>query len=185
MAQALFVTREEIVKFTALNGNIDADKFIQFCKIAQDIHIQSYLGTKLFKKINDGIVNNNLASDYNALLNVYIKPMVIHWTLVEYLPFSAYTIANKGVFKHNSENSTNVDKLEIDFLIEKERSIAQSYTRRFIDYMRYNYPLFIEYTLNLNDEVKPTKHSDFGGWYLQSDSDFKTDVTPYNYEPPI
>ena len=51
MAQALFVSRDEIVKFTALNGNIDVDNFVQWVKVAQDIHIQNYLGTKLFKKI--------------------------------------------------------------------------------------------------------------------------------------
>ncbi len=45
--------------------------------------------------------------------------MLIHWAMVEYLPFAAYTIANKGVYKHNSENATNVEKVEIDFLIEK------------------------------------------------------------------
>ena len=36
MAQALFVTREDIVKYTVMNGNVDTDKFIQFVKIAQD-----------------------------------------------------------------------------------------------------------------------------------------------------
>ena len=45
MAQALFITREDLVKFTALNGNIDTDRFIQWIKVAQDIHIQNYLGT--------------------------------------------------------------------------------------------------------------------------------------------
>jgi len=35
------------VKFTALNGNIDTDNFIQWVKVAQDIHMQSYLGTKV------------------------------------------------------------------------------------------------------------------------------------------
>jgi hypothetical protein len=182
MAQALFVDRNEIVKFTALNGNIDQDKFIQFCKIAQDIHIQQYLGTRLFKKINDGIVNNNLVDPYLALKDIYIKPMVIHWTLVEYLPFAAYTIANKGVYKHSSENSENVDKLEVDFLVEKERSIAQNYTRRFIDYMRYYYPLFPEYTLNEDEQIKPKKSASFGGWYLENDNIKPIDVTPYNYD---
>jgi hypothetical protein len=166
MAQALFVTREDIVKFTALNGNIDTDKFIQWVKVAQDIHIQNYLGTKLFNKINDAIVANNLANPYLMLLNVYIKPMVIHWTMVEYLPFAAYTIANKGVFKHGSENSTNVEKTEVDFLVEKERSIAQNYTRRFIDYMSFNQSNFPEYNTNSNADVYPDKQSDFGGWYL-------------------
>jgi hypothetical protein len=166
MATALFVTRDEVVKFTALNGNVDTDNFIQFVKIAQDIHIQNYLGTKLFNKINDGIVNDNLASPYNMLLNTYIKPMLIHWTMVEYLPFAAYTIANKGVFKHNSENSATVDKSEVDFLVEKERQIANNYTRRFIDYMCYNQTTFPEYNQNTNSDVYPDKDSSFIGWVL-------------------
>lgn len=166
MAQALFIGRDDIVKFTALGGNVDTDKFIQFVKIAQDIHIQNYLGTRLFNKLNDGIVASNLSSSYLMLLNTYVKPMVIHWSMVEYLPFAAYTIANKGVFKHNSENSTNAEKTEIDFLIEKEMSIAQNYTRRFIDYMSFNQSQFPEYNTNSNEDMYPDKKAQFSGWYL-------------------
>lgn len=166
MAQALFVSREDIVKYTALSGNVDVDKFIQFVKIAQDIHIQNYLGTKLFDKINDGIVAGNLSAPYTTLLNTYIKSMVVHWSMVEFMPFSAYTFGNKGVYKHSSENSENVDKNEIDFLIEKERSIAEHYTRRFIDYMSFNQVSFPEYNTNSNDDMFPDKEADFTGWYL-------------------
>ena len=166
MAQALFVSREDIVKYTALSGSVDVDKFIQFVKISQDIHIQNYLGTKLFDKINDGIVAGNLSTPYTTLLNAYIKPMVVHWSMVEFMPFSAYTFGNKGVYKHSSENSENVDKTEIDFLIEKERSIAEHYTRRFIDYMSFNQLSFPEYNTNSNDDMFPDKEADFGGWYL-------------------
>lgn len=166
MAQALFVTREDIVKFTAMNGNVDTDKFIQFVKIAQDIHIQNYLGSKLFNKINDAIVAGTLANPYLALLKDYIKPMVIHFAMVEYLPFAAYTIANKGVFKHNSENSTNVEKNEVDFLIEKERDIAQHYTTRFIDYMSYNQVSFPEYNTNSNGDMFPDSDANFVSWVL-------------------
>ena len=166
MAQALFITREDIVKFTALSGNIDVDKYTQFIKIAQDIHIQNYLGTKLFNKINDAIVAGTLANPYLALLKDYIKPMVIHFAMVEYLPFAAYTIANKGVFKHNSENSTNVEKNEVDFLIEKERDIAQHYTTRFVDYMSYNQVLYPEYNTNSNGDMFPDSEANFTSWVL-------------------
>jgi len=166
MATALLVSRDEIVKFTALNGNIDTDNFLQWVKVAQDIHIQSYLGTKLFKKINDDLVAGTLSGNYLALTNVYIKPMLIHWSMVEYLPFAAYTISNKGVYKHNSETSDTVNKEEIDFLVEKERSIAENYSRRFIDYMSFNQSLFPEYNTNSNADVYPTKESDFNGWVL-------------------
>jgi hypothetical protein len=166
MAQALFISRDDIIKFTVLNGNLDTDKFIQFIKIAQDVHIQNYLGTRLFNRLNDDIVNDDLTQPYSDLLTTYIKPMLIHWAMVEFLPYAAYTVANKGVFKHNSENSTNVDKIEIDFLIAKERDVAQSYTNRFIDYMCFNQVSFPEYNANSNADVFPDKDANFTGWVI-------------------
>lgn len=165
-AEALFITRNDIVKFTALNGNVDTDKFIQFVKIAQDIHIQNYLGSKLFEKLQADIVANTLTGNYESLVETYVKPMLIHWAMVEYLPFAAYTIANKGVYKHSSENSENVDKNEVDYLLEKERSIAQHYTERFISYMSFNNDIFPEYRANVNNDMYPDSNNNYIGWYL-------------------
>jgi hypothetical protein len=244
MAEALLITRQDVVKFTAMNGNVDTDNFIQYVKIAQDIHIQNYLGTDLLEKLKseiilaasgiptaitisnqgtgyttgtainttsttgtglklnitaagglitaatintagtgykvgdtatvtggtDGAVTISsiytIPTDYNNLLVNYVKQMLIHWAMVEYLPFAAYTIANKGVYKHNSENATNVEKVEIDFLIEKERSIAQHYTERFIDYISFNNDLFPEYNSNSNGDMYPDTNNNYTGWYL-------------------
>jgi len=166
MAQALLISRKDIVKFTAMNGNVDTDKFIQFIKIAQDIHIQNYLGTDLLNKIEADIIASSLTGSYLNLVTDYVKPMLIHWAMVEYLPFAAYTLANKGVFKHSSENATNVDKTEIDFLIEKERNLAQYYTDRFISYMSFNNDSFPEYNSNSNEDIYPDKDASFEGWVL-------------------
>ena len=166
MAEALFITRNDIVKFTALNGNVDTDKFIQFVKIAQDIHIQNYLGSKLFEKLQSDIIAGTLTGNYESLVETYVKPMLIHWAMVEYLPFAAYTIANKGVYKHSSENSENVDKNEVDYLLEKERSIAQHYTERFISYMSFNNDIFPEYRANVNNDMYPDSNNNYIGWYL-------------------
>ena len=166
MAQGLFITRKDLVKFTSVNGGVDTDKFIQYIKIAQDIHIQNYLGSDLFNKIETDIEGGNLAGDYLSLVTDYIKPMLIHWAMVEYLPFAAYTIANKGVFKHSSENAENVNKEEVDFLIEKERDLAQYYTDRFIAHMSYNNDKFPEYRTNNNDDIFPSYDSSFSGWVL-------------------
>lgn len=166
MATALLITRDDLVRFTAVNGNVDTDKFIQFIKIAQDIHIQNYLGTKLLQKIQADIVAGTLTGNYKSLVDNYVKPMLIHWGLVEYLPFAAYTIANKGVYKHSSENSENVEKNEVDFLIEKERQIAQHYTERFIDYITFRNDLFPEYTTNSNGDMYPDSSNNRISWYL-------------------
>ena len=166
MAEALLISRNDIVKFTALNGNIDTDSFIQWIKVAQDIHIQNYTGTNLLDKIKTDIINNTLAGNYLTLTTLYLKPMLIHWAMVEYLPFSAYTIANKGVFKHTSENATSVEKNEVDFLVEKERMIAQNYTERFITYINFNNSLFPEYSTNSNADMFPSTQNNFTGWYI-------------------
>lgn len=166
MEEALLIGRDELVKFTAVNGNVDTDKFIQFIKIAQDIHIQNYLGTKLLRKIQNDIINNTLSGLYEELVIKYVQPMLIHWALVEYLPFSAYTIANKGVYKHTSENSDSVDRGEVSLLIEKQRDIAENYTSRFIDYMCFHTTDFPEYLTGKNEDVQPSTKNNFSGWYL-------------------
>jgi len=166
MAEALLITRDDLVRFTSVNGNVDTDKFIQYIKIAQDIHIQNYLGTELLNKIKADIIASTLTGDYQSLVDVYVKPMLIHWAMVEYLPFAAYTIANKGVYKHSSENAENVAKDEVDFLLEKERKIAQHYTQRFIDYMSFNQQLFPEYNENSNGDMYPDTNNNFIGWVL-------------------
>jgi len=167
MAEAILITRKDVVKFTAMNGNVDTDKFIQYIKIAQDVHVQNYLGTDLLESIQAKIIAGTLTGDYLSLVTDYVKPLLCHWAMVEYLPFAAYTIANKGVYKHSSENAENVSKEEVDFLIEKERTTAQYYTDRFIDYMSFNASTkFPEYYSNNDNDIYPDKDANFSGWVL-------------------
>ena len=44
MATALFIKRADLIKNTAMSGSVDTDKFIQFIKIAQEIHVRNYMG---------------------------------------------------------------------------------------------------------------------------------------------
>lgn len=166
MATALFITPTDLKQNSLLDGNVDTDKFIQFIKIAQQIHIQNYLGTKLYDKISQDIIDDTLTGDYLTLVRDYVKDMLIHYAMVDYLPFSAYQVANGGVFKHTSENSESVTKSEVDTLVEKHRQFAQFYTRRFIDYMTFNNNLFPEYNTSTNEDMYPDKDANFVGWVL-------------------
>jgi hypothetical protein len=166
MATALFIKRQDLVKNSILDGNVDTDKFIQYIKIAQEIHIRNYLGTDLYNKIAADIIAGTLSGDYLELVNDFIQPMLIHYAMVDYLPFAAYQVKNGGVFKHTSENGESATKEEIDFLINKERDIAEYYTRRFIDYMSFNQASFPEYYTNSNDDIHPDTDATFNGWVL-------------------
>jgi len=166
MAKALFITRHDISVFTAANGSIDSDKLLPFINQAQDIHIQNYLGTDLYNKIQADIVAGTLTGNYLNLVNDYIKDMLLHWSMVEYLPYAGVNIANGGIYTKNPENSTALTKEQVDSLIEKSRTTAQFYTNRFIDYMSFNNELFPEYNSNSNEDISPDYKADFGGLVL-------------------
>jgi hypothetical protein len=166
MATALFISHEDIKRYSAISGNVDNDKIKQWIAIAQDIHIENYLGSDLFNKISTDILNNSLSGDYLDLVNNHVKKMTIHFTIVELLPQLSITIANKGVYKHTSENAELATKEEIDDLIEKHRKIAAKYVDRFLKYMCVNYTLFTEYTSNETGDTFPSKDNSFNGWYF-------------------
>ena len=168
MATQLFINRTDLVRNSILDGNVDTNKFIQFISLAQTIHIQNYMGTELYEELIGKIpdIDNNANAKYKTLLTEYIQPMLIWFAQVEYIPFAAYQIRNGGVYKHQSETSETVSKEEVDFLVEKARTNAEWYSRRFIDFMSFNQATYPEYTSNTNDDIYPSYDSTFNGWVL-------------------
>ena len=166
MATALLVTTDDLKNNTIIDGNVDTAKFIQFMRIAQEVHIQNYLGTSLYRAIQAKIIAVTLTGDYLDLVNNYLKDMVIYFAMVDYVPFAAFQISNGGVFKHRSENSDTATKEEIDSLTEKYRQFAQFFTRRFLDYICDNSNLFPEYNSSTQSDMYPSTDADFTGWVL-------------------
>tara|TARA_R110000744_G_scaffold182828_1_gene302143 strand:+ start:100 stop:606 length:507 start_codon:yes stop_codon:yes gene_type:complete len=168
MATVLFINRTDLVRNSIIDGNVDTDKYIQFIKLAQEVHIQNYLGTQMYEGLTTAMPNIDQAGNarWKLLLDDYIVPMLIWFSQVEYIPFASYQLRNGGMFKHRSENAETVSKEEVDFLVEKARTNAEWYSRRFIDYMSFNQILFPEYTSNVNDDIYPSYDATFNGWVL-------------------
>ena len=134
MATVLFINRTDLARNSIMDGNVDTNKFIQFIKIAQEIDVQQILGTQMYKGLSNAIPNieDPVNARWKTILDDYVVPMLIWYAQSNYYPFAAYQIKNGGVFKHTSENAQSVDKNEIDFLVEKARTNAEWYSRRFI-----------------------------------------------------
>ena len=171
MATPLFISRNDLVKNSIIDGSVDSDKLLPFIKIAQQMHIQNYLGTELYNKISALITAGTLTNadnpDYFLLVNEYVQPMLIMFSMVDYMPFSNYAVKQGGTYRHRSENAELPSKAEIDFLVQKYRDFADFYTRRFIDYMNYNASTkFPEYYSNSNDDMFPDGQANWVGWVL-------------------
>ena len=167
MSKILFITLEELKRKSIFDGNLDTDKLVQFVEVAQDTNIQLQLGTKLYDKLQtDAASNAGLQGNYLSLVNDYVKPMLVWYSQVAFIPFAAYQIANGGIFKHNSENSTSVEPDEINMLVNKAKDTAEFYTERFIQYMNFNSELFPEFIQNQDGGIYPERDINYTGWVL-------------------
>ena len=169
--KALFITVKDLKANSIISGNTDADKLIHFIDVAQDIHIQNYLGGKLYDKMQSLILSGDIDlvanSDYKSLRDEFIKPMLIWYTQLEYLPFSMFKVDNGGVSKHRGEESDSVNFSDVDRMMSKISDRAEFYTRRFLDYICFNSVKYPEYTNNQNGDMYPDRDVDsFSSWVL-------------------
>ncbi len=171
MATALFINRTDLVKNSIIDGNIDTDKLLGFLKVSQQIDIQNLLGTELYNKISADITSGaaggaGLTGNYLTLVNDYVQPTLIWFAQMNYIPFAAYSITNKGILKGSSETAQNVDKNEVDYLVGKAREYANYYSTRLVDYLIFNDNLFPEYNSNSDEDISPDTDTTFKGWVL-------------------
>lgn len=166
MAKVLLIKREDLIKFTKASGNIDSDKLMQYISIAQDIRLQDLLGTDLLEKLQSDVSGSTLSGNYLTLVQEYVKPVLIHWSMVEAIPMLALTIGNGGIYRHEPEAGTPLDAEEIRDLVDAEKRRAVYYSDRLVDYLSHNSDLFPEYTSNTNEDISPRKNSSYISWNL-------------------
>lgn len=162
----LFISRNDIIKRAPIGGNIDPEKLVPFIKTAQDKYIWIILGSVLYFYLQDNIAADTVVEPYTDLLEIYIKDTLVHYAVVEALPFLSYTIANAGIFKNtNPDQSTSPDKRDVDFLLQKELQTAQFYAERLVTHLIANNNLYPQYnaTTGKSDNVYP----DMGQQYTQ------------------
>jgi hypothetical protein len=161
MSKALFISLKDLKDNSIITGNTDGDKLIHYIEVAQDIHIQQYLGTKLYDKLQALIISGDISlpenSDYKDLIDNYIKAMLIWFTQMEYFPFCMFRMDNGGLSKHRGENDDFVGYGDIDRMVSKATARAEFYTTRFTDYMCNNSSKFPEYNQNLNGDMRPDR----------------------------
>jgi hypothetical protein len=172
MAYALFITRNDIIKNTPLQGAIDADALLPFVRTAQDKYLKNLLGTVLFEFLQARIVANTvgtLSSYYQDLLDDYIKNALIWYSAVEYIPFSSVQFKSNGAVKQESEQGVAPSKTEIDYLKQQAQTNADYYALRLQNYLiaySQNIPQYLESVGNQTQIYPDQTNQYFGGIQL-------------------
>ena len=184
--EILLINEELLKKYTPLTDAVDPNLIRPCIYVAQDMYLQNFLGTNLTNKLKDDVANNTLADQYETLLNDYVIKLLIWWVMVELYPSLLYKHDNGNLVSRQSEDTTPVTKGEMESLKEKARENARFYTKRMVDYLRFNTNLFPEYTNNTDNNIFPDMNPYGKSNFLISDS-YKTQRQRWsiqNFLPP-
>ena len=172
MATALFITRNDIIKNSPLQGAIDADALLPFMNTAQVKYIKNLIGTVLYDYLQAQIIAGTVGSlsvYYQDLLDDHIKPTLIWYTCVEYIPFSSIQFKSNGAVKQSSEQATAPSKLEIDYLKQQAQQNSDYYALRLQNYLisySNQIPQYLESVGNQTQIYPDQTNQFFGGIQL-------------------
>jgi hypothetical protein len=145
MSNILFVNPTFIKDYSFVDPNVD-EKYLRIAiKEAQELHVREYLGSGLYDQLVSQIDASTVSALNQTLLNTYVQPMLIYWTIYEAAPFLNLKITNKNISRKNSDNAGSVDLTELNRLIDEIHTKAKFYTKRMVKYLIQNstsYPLY-------------------------------------------
>jgi hypothetical protein len=141
----LFITEQTFKERTGASNNIDGKQIFPMVKVAGDMFIQPVLGSTLYKRLQNGVINNNLNPYEVILLDDYITDTLI-WYTMSMLPMSmGYQLFSKGFLQKTTEDSVTPSRADLELIENKYKSMAEFYSNRMVKYLQENYTLYYEY----------------------------------------
>ncbi|MFO0387602.1 MAG: hypothetical protein ACK505_12545 [Flavobacteriales bacterium] len=164
MAQVLFITPQYLKKNTSINGSVDDNLILPSIRLAQDKFVSPYLGDDLMERLKSDEENKTLSGIYLTLMDNFVRPCVVWWTMFEMIGDLAYKYDNGSIVQRVSDDTQPVDFNVIEGQRQRFKSNADYYCKRLRDYLCHNSSLFPEYSSNTAPERSPIGKMDMLSW---------------------
>ena len=133
----LLISETKLKNFTNINKNVDMDVLKAEIQIAQDIDLQTILGTLFYNHLLSQVLStgNTFNADETTLVNDYIQPFLIQQAYFQCIPQLMYRTMNRGIVEGMMENATSVDIDTMKYLRTIQKQRADFYMTRLQDYL--------------------------------------------------
>ena len=131
----LFISRNDIIKNSPLQGAIDADALLPYVRTAQVKYLKDLLGTVLYEYVEAKILADEaFTGRYIGMMEI-VKDALIWYTCIEYIPFSSIIFKSNGAVKPTSDQSVTPTKTDVDYLTSKCSENADYFATRLQNYL--------------------------------------------------
>jgi hypothetical protein len=133
----LLISEIKLKNFTNINKNVDMDVLKAEVQIAQDIDLQTILGTKFYNHLLSQVssTGNSFNADETILVNDYVQPYLIQTAYFNAIPHIMYRTMNNGITQGTMENAESVNIETMKYLRGIQKSRADFYMTRLQDYL--------------------------------------------------
>lgn len=152
--KAALITIDKLKESSILNDNIDDQILMSSLITAQDINLQNILGTTLYFKIQDlvinGDINNKTNIEYQKLITDYIQNYLKFNVLSESVIPLTFKFKSKGVVQNSDPQSgvTPITMKDAQILVNYYEDRSAFFAKRLIEYLIKNHKLFPEYSIS-------------------------------------
>jgi hypothetical protein len=173
MATVLLVSETKVKAFTTLNQNLDMALLTSCIFMAQELGLQTLIGTKGYDYYMNLVKSAQLSGGTisqpdRIMLDDYFAPYLIHRAYFEAMPEIFARKMNKAIVVGNTEQGTSVDLKGMAYLRDIEQSRYEFYSQRMQDRLRSfpnDYPWYYSYTDK--DGMPNSKQTYFSGIHIE------------------
>ena len=154
MATVLLISETKLKAFSTLNQNIDMSLLVSTIFMAQELGLQTLIGTKgydyymeLVKSVQ--LSGGTMSQADSIMLNEYIAQYLVHRAFYEAMPEVFARKMNKALTIGNTEQGTSIDIKGMSYLREIEQGRYEFYAQRLMDRVMAfpsQYPWYFNYT---------------------------------------
>lgn len=169
MANVLFITAEYLKENSVIESNTEEKLLVVKILQAQEIEIVSTIGSGLYNELKTKVVAGTITGKYLTLMEDYIQPCLVEWTLWRLTPYMTNKFENSSIVQKNGENSISIDMNKEIYLRKEIKQVAEVYSERLKNYLCENestFPLF-QNPGSGRDVIQPNKNNYSCGMFLE------------------
>lgn len=148
MRNVLLISEDTIKTQSGLNDNIWGKSLLPAIREAQEIGLQSIIGSCLYQRlcsmVADGSIIDSENVAYKNLLDEYISYYLIYRTIADLIPVIGTKLGNIGVVISNDEHMVNLTEDERSRVDTYYEYRADFYCKRLQEYLLNNKELYSE-----------------------------------------